>query len=65
MKKTLTWLQRSNIKKFTDNVGISNISEEASYIYESIKEIAYNERQKTMKTWKDNGHEGNHLSLKF
>ena len=61
----LTWLQRSNLKKFTSYFGITNISKEAKYIYDSIKEMAYNERQKTMKTWKENGHEGNHLSLKF
>ena len=61
----LTWLQRSNLKKFTSYFGITNISSEAKYIYDSIKEMAYNERTKTMKTWKEGGHEGNHLSLKF
>ena len=61
----LTWLQRSNLKKLTSYFGITNISQEAKYIYDSIKEMAYNERLKTMKTWKENGHEGNHLSLKF
>ena len=61
----LTMIQRSNLKKFTGLFGINNISEEAKYIYDSIKEMVYNERLKTMKTWKENGHEGNHLSLKF
>ena len=61
----LSWRQRSNIKKFTSYFGITNISEEAKYIYDSIKEMAFNERSKTTKTWKEGGREGNHLSLKF
>ena len=61
----LTWRQRSNIKKFTSYFGTTQISKEAKYIYDSIKEMVYNERIKTMKTWKEKGYEGNHLSLKF
>ena len=61
----LTWRQRSNIKKFTSYFGTTQISKEAKYIYDSIKEMVYNERLKTMKTWKEKGYKGNHLSLKF
>ena len=30
-----------------------------------IKDMAYNERKRSMTTWKEQGHSGNHLSLKF
>ena len=61
----LSRAQQVNIRKFTSYFGVTQISKEARYIYDSIKEMVYNERLKTMKTWKENGHEGNHLSLKF
>jgi len=64
IKKNLNEDQRKNILRFGRHYKME-ISKESEEIYESVKEMAYNERKRSMATWKKKGHEGNHLSLKF
>ena len=57
--------QRRNVRRYEGHFGMVQISRDSQEIYESIKDMAYNERIRSMTTWKEQGHEGNHLSLKF
>ena len=57
--------QKRNIDLYGMHYGMTQISKDSKVIYESIKDLAYNERKKSMATWKEKGHKGNHLSLKF
>jgi len=45
--------------------GQLDISKTSKDVYNSIHEFAYNSRIDQMKIWGENGHQGNHLSLKF
>ena len=45
--------------------GQLNISKTSKDVYQSIHSLAYDSRKTQMEVWKDNGHSGNHLSLKF
>jgi hypothetical protein len=56
--------QRKNILRFGRHYGME-ISKESEEIYESVHNMAYNSRKVPMKTWGEQGHSGNHLSLKF
>ena len=50
--------------RFGRHLGME-ISKDSEEIYESIHDMAYNERKRSMATWKEQGYKGNHLSLKF
>ena len=57
--------QKINVNKYCMHFGQLDISKTSKDVYNSIHELAYNSRKDQMEVWKDNGHTGNHLSLKF
>src|SRR5690606_29436909 len=57
--------QKINVNKYCMHFGQLDISKTSKDVYKSIHDLAYNSRKDQMSVWKDNGHEGNHLSLKF
>jgi uncharacterized C2H2 Zn-finger protein len=61
----LNELQKRNIDLYGMHYGMMEISKESEEVYESIHNLAYNSRKTQMEVWKEQGHKGNHLSLKF
>jgi Zinc finger, C2H2 type/Zinc-finger of C2H2 type len=57
--------QKINVNKYCMHYGQLNISKTSKDVYQSIHSLAYDSRKTQMEVWKDNGHSGNHLSLKF
>jgi Zinc finger, C2H2 type len=57
--------QKINVNKYCMHYGQLDISKTSKDVYNSIHSLAYNSRKDQMEVWKDNGHSGNHLSLKF
>lgn len=57
--------QRRNIYRYTAHYGMVEISKDSKNVYNAIHAMAYEERRKSMDTWRENGFKGNHLSLKF
>ena len=64
-KHDLTQTQRYNINKLGMHFGMMDISRTSKEVYKAIHKMAYEARQEQMDTWKEGGHKGNHLSLKF
>ena len=64
-KPFLTKTQVYNINKLGMHFGMMNISKTSKDVYKAIHKMAYEARQEQMDTWKEGGHKGNHLSLKF
>ena len=64
-KPFLTKTQVYNINKLGMHFGMMNISKTSKDVYKAIHKMAYESRQEQMDTWKEGGHKGNHLSLKF
>jgi uncharacterized C2H2 Zn-finger protein len=65
LNNNLSKRQKININKYGMHFGQLDISKTSKDVYSSIHEFAYNSRKSQMEVWKDNGHKGNHLSLKF
>ena len=65
IKPFLTKTQVYNINKLGMHFGMMNISKTSKDVYKAVHKMAYEERQKQMDTWRESGHKGNHLSLKF
>ena len=61
----LSQRQKININKYGMHFGQLDISKTSKEVYKSIHEFAFNARKQQMEVWKENGHQGNHLSLKF
>ena len=61
----LTKTQVYNINKLGMHFGMMNISKTSKEVYKAIHKMAYEARQEQMDTWREGGHKGNHLSLKF
>jgi Zinc finger, C2H2 type len=57
--------QKINVNKYCMHFGQLDISKTSKEVYNSIHSFAYNSRIDQMKEWGENGHKGNHLSLKF
>ena len=64
-KANLTRTQQLNIWHFYDKECVSDISKQHPDIYELIRKLAYEKRFTPMKTWKESGFNGKHLSLSF
>ena len=65
IKPFLTKTQVYNINKLGMHFGMMNISKTSKDVHSAIRKMAYEGRQEQMDTWKQGGHKGNHLSLKF
>jgi Zinc finger, C2H2 type len=65
LEHNLSQRQKININKYGMHFGQLDISKTSKEVYKSIHEFAFNSRKQQMEVWKENGHEGNHLSLKF
>lgn len=61
----LTKRQKANINLYCMHFGQLDISKTSKAVYNAIHDMAYNTRRSQMDTWKENGHNGKHLSLKF
>jgi len=57
--------QKINVNKYCMHYGQLDISKTSKEVYNSIHDFAFNSRKTQMEVWKDNGHTGNHLSLRF
>ena len=57
--------QKRNLKEYYSHFGVSHISTESPVIYEAIQDLGYNARTVPMTSWKQQGLDGKHLSLKF
>ena len=57
--------QKRNVNRFFEHVGMLEISKESPDVYVKIHEMAYNYRSIATTSWKDQGFNGNHLSIKF
>jgi hypothetical protein len=64
-KNNLSKRQKININKYGMHFGQLDISKTSKDVYKSIHEMAFNSRKSQMEVWRESGHEGNHLSLKF
>jgi hypothetical protein len=61
----LTKAQRLNILHFYDKECVYDLSNKYPDIYNLIRKLAYEQRFIPMTTWKEQGFNGNHLSIKF
>jgi hypothetical protein len=61
----LTKEQQLNIRHFFDKECVYDISVQYPEIYNLVHKLAYEKRFVPMKSWKEQGLSGNHLSLKF
>jgi len=57
--------QKINVNKYCMHYGQLDISKTSKDVYQSIHSFAYDSRKSQMEVWKESGHSGNHLSLKF
>jgi hypothetical protein len=57
--------QKKNINRYYAHFGMMQISKESPEIYSAIHELSYNHKSIPMKSWKEQGLNGNHLSIKF
>ena len=64
-KDNLTRNQQLNIAHFYDKECMYELSKSCPDIYELIRKLAYEKRFTPMKTWKDSGFDGKHLSISF
>jgi hypothetical protein len=64
-KRNLTPIQRRNACCFYEHYGMMQISIEDTYLFEQLRDVAYNNKSVPMTNWKEQGLSGNHLSLKF
>ena len=65
IKDNLSKRQKINVNKYCMHFGQLDISKTSKDVYKSIHEMAFDSRTSQMEVWKENGHTGNHLSLKF
>ena len=65
LNNNLSKRQKININKYGMHFGQLDISKTSKEVYDSIHSFAFNSRNQQMKAWGENGHKGNHLSLKF
>jgi len=65
LNNNLSRRQKININKYGMHFGQLDISKTSKDVYKSIHSMAYDSRIDQMKEWGENGHQGNHLSLKF
>jgi hypothetical protein len=57
--------QKRNITRYYAHFGMMEISKESPEVFAKIHDMSYNYKTIPMKSWKDQGLTGNHLSLKF
>ena len=57
--------QQLNIAHFYDKECMYDLSKSCPDIYELIRKLAYEQRSIPMKTWKNDGFDGKHLSISF
>lgn len=64
-RENLTRMQQINILHFYDKECVYELSKKYPDIYALIQKLAYEQRYVPMKTWKEQGFSGRHLSIKF
>jgi hypothetical protein len=63
--KILNLQQKKNINKYYEHVGMLEISKESPELFEKIRDMAFNHKTIATKSWKNQGLDGKHLSIKF
>ena len=64
-RNKLSTNQQRNISQFYHHFGMTHISKDSPMIYQEIHSLGYTERQTSMDTWKKEGLDAKHLSIKF
>ena len=65
LNNNLTNVQRMNLKRFYGFFGSYEISNDSPAIYNDIHDLAYNYQNVPKLTWKEQGLDANHLSIKL
>ena len=65
LRDKLSTNQKRNIYQFYNHFGMTNISQDSPMVYKAIHSMAYDIKQVPMDSWKEQGLDAKHLSIKF